>query len=99
MTLRYIPVTGLKRRSGRSEVPIRFLTAVIRSEKADTFDSKTARIKMRKTLSILGLLAMCVTQTLSHGDDSHFENGQDVQVKTTKVSGNVYMMQGRGGNV
>ncbi|MEO8573195.1 MAG: MBL fold metallo-hydrolase [Pyrinomonadaceae bacterium] len=54
---------------------------------------------MRRTLSIFGLLAMCVAQTLGHGDDSHFLNRQDVQVKTTKVSGNVYMLQGRGGNV
>ncbi len=32
----------------------------------------------------------------SHGD---FESGQDVTVKTTKVRGNVYMLQGRGGNI
>ncbi len=44
----------------------------------------------------MGLLA---TQVLGHGDNRHFENRQDVQVKTTKVTGNVYMLQGRGGNV
>ncbi|HUR97494.1 MAG TPA: MBL fold metallo-hydrolase [Pyrinomonadaceae bacterium] len=54
---------------------------------------------MRRTILILGLLAMCAAQTLGHGDGRHSENGQDVQVKTTKVSGNVYMLQGRGGNV
>jgi cyclase len=54
---------------------------------------------MRRTLSILGIAAMCAAQMFGHGDDSHFENRQDVQVKTTKVSGNVYMLQGRGGNV
>lgn len=36
---------------------------------------------------------------LGHGDDSHFENKQDITVKVTKVSGNVYVLQGRGGNV
>lgn len=54
---------------------------------------------MRRTLTILGLLAICAPQILGHGDDSHFEKRQDVQVKTTKVTGNVYMLQGRGGNI
>ena len=54
---------------------------------------------MRRTLSILGLLAMCAGQMLAHGDGRHSENLQDVQVKTAKVSGNVYMLQGRGGNI
>jgi glyoxylase-like metal-dependent hydrolase (beta-lactamase superfamily II) len=54
---------------------------------------------MRKTLTILGLLGLCVTQIFAHGDDSHFENRQDIQIKTTKITGNVYMLQGRGGNV
>lgn len=34
-----------------------------------------------------------------HGDDSHFPQTQDVVVKTSKVSGNIYMLQGRGGNI
>ena len=34
-----------------------------------------------------------------HGDDSHFTNRQDVTVKTAKVAGNVYILQGRGGNI
>ncbi|HEV7644870.1 MAG TPA: MBL fold metallo-hydrolase [Pyrinomonadaceae bacterium] len=37
--------------------------------------------------------------TFAHGDDSHFDNKQDVTVKTTKVAGNVYLLQGRGGNI
>jgi glyoxylase-like metal-dependent hydrolase (beta-lactamase superfamily II) len=45
------------------------------------------------------MLALCSGQLLAHGDDSHFDNRQDVQVKTTKVNGNVYLLQGRGGNV
>ena len=54
---------------------------------------------MRRTLTILGLLSMCSGQILAHGDDSHFERRQDVQFKTAKVTGNVYMLQGRGGNI
>lgn len=54
---------------------------------------------MRRILTFFGVLGICVTQILGHGDNSHFQNRQDVQVKTTKVSGNVYMLQGRGGNV
>ncbi|CAN5454429.1 N/A [soil metagenome] len=45
---------------------------------------------------ITGLLTFI---SLAHGDDSHFENRQDVTFKVTKVSGNVYMLQGRGGNI
>lgn len=47
------------------------------------------------------VLTSCLVtfSTFSHGDDSHFESQQDVTVKVTKVSGNVYMLQGRGGNI
>jgi glyoxylase-like metal-dependent hydrolase (beta-lactamase superfamily II) len=45
------------------------------------------------------MVALCAAQMLGHGDDSHFDNRQDVQVKTTKVNGSVYMLQGRGGNI
>lgn len=34
-----------------------------------------------------------------HGNNSHFPKQQDVTVKTSQVNGNVYMLQGRGGNV
>lgn len=54
---------------------------------------------MRKLITFFGLIAISVTQVLAHGDDSHFANRQDVQVRTTKVNGNVYLLQGRGGNV
>ena len=54
---------------------------------------------MRRTFTFLGLMGLLATQVLGHGDNRHFENRQDVQVKTTKVTGNVYMLQGRGGNV
>lgn len=54
---------------------------------------------MRKLISVLILATLCGVTTPAHNDDSHFENKQDVTVKVTKVSGNVYMLQGRGGNI
>lgn len=54
---------------------------------------------MQKILSILVLGSFLVTGVLAHGDDIYFPNQQDVTVKTTKVNGNVYMLQGRGGNI
>jgi glyoxylase-like metal-dependent hydrolase (beta-lactamase superfamily II) len=54
---------------------------------------------MRKTITIFGSLTLLIGQVFAHGDNRHFENRQDTQVKTTKVNGNVYMLQGRGGNV
>lgn len=54
---------------------------------------------MRETIALLWILTLSVGQAFSHGDNSHFPNRQEVPVKTIKVSGNVYMLQGRGGNV
>jgi glyoxylase-like metal-dependent hydrolase (beta-lactamase superfamily II) len=54
---------------------------------------------MQKFLGLILFLSLCVPVASAHGDDSHFENRQDVTVKTTKVSGNIYLLQGRGGNV
>jgi cyclase len=54
---------------------------------------------MRKVISTLLLASMSAMSVFAHGDDSHFENRQDVTVKVTKVAGNVYMLQGRGGNI
>jgi glyoxylase-like metal-dependent hydrolase (beta-lactamase superfamily II) len=54
---------------------------------------------MNRLLSMAVLCALAASQSLAHGDDTHFSNRQDIQVKTQKVSGNVYMLQGRGGNI
>src|SRR5688572_5212065 len=54
---------------------------------------------MRKTLLALALCGLIAGPLHAHGDNSHFPNRQDVTVKTAKVTGNVYMLQGRGGNV
>lgn len=56
-------------------------------------------IKMRRIFSLIISLSLFVSLVLAHGDDSHFENKQDVTIKTTKVNDNVYMLQGRGGNI
>lgn len=53
---------------------------------------------MKIVLSLFLLFALFST-ALPHGNNSHFPGQQDVVVKTTKVNGNVYMLQGRGGNV
>ena len=54
---------------------------------------------MRRLLTFFGLLALGAGQILGHGDNSHSEKRQDVQVKTTKITGNVYLLQGAGGNI
>jgi glyoxylase-like metal-dependent hydrolase (beta-lactamase superfamily II) len=54
---------------------------------------------MKRLLGFLTILGSLFSTTFAHGDDIHFANRQDVQVKTTKITGNVYMLQGRGGNI
>jgi cyclase len=54
---------------------------------------------MHKLFTALAVVSMTAMSLWAHGDDSHFPRQQDVTVKTTKVSGNVYMLQGQGGNV
>lgn len=54
---------------------------------------------MQKLLATVLTTCLFTPILFAHGDDSHFENLQDVTVKVTKVSGNVYMLQGRGGNI
>ena len=54
---------------------------------------------MRKLFAAVAMVCLGVSGLLAHGDNSHFAGKQDVTVKTTKVSGNVYMLQGQGGNV
>ncbi|MBX7056212.1 MAG: MBL fold metallo-hydrolase [Pyrinomonadaceae bacterium] len=54
---------------------------------------------MKKLLSALIMTAIVGTMAFAHDDNSHFEKQQEVTVKVTKISGNVYMLQGRGGNI
>lgn len=54
---------------------------------------------MKKFLSLIISVTLFVLTVSAHGDNRHFENNQDVTVKVTKVADNIYMLQGRGGNV
>lgn len=54
---------------------------------------------MQRIFTCLLITGLFVSAVFGHWDDSHFENRQDVTIKVTKVTGNVYMLQGRGGNV
>lgn len=54
---------------------------------------------MHRFLTFLVISATNVTALFAHGNDRHFPQTQDITVKTSKVNGNVYMLQGRGGNV
>lgn len=54
---------------------------------------------MKRFLASLVIAGLLVTGALAHGDGRHDAPQQDVTIKTTKVSGNIYMLQGRGGNI
>lgn len=54
---------------------------------------------MRKFLAMVIAFGVLFSTASAHGDNSHFLAPQDVTVKTSKVNGNVYMLQGRGGNI
>ncbi len=54
---------------------------------------------MQRVFSFVIALSFAASSVFAHGNNNHFTNKQDVTVKTVKVNGNVYMLQGRGGNV
>ena len=54
---------------------------------------------MKKFLSLVISVTLFALTISAHGDNRHFENNQDITIKVTKVSDNIYMLQGRGGNV
>ena len=54
---------------------------------------------MQRSICFVLAFSLSVSSLLAHGNNSHFPQTQDVTVKISKVSGNVYMLQGRGGNV
>lgn len=55
---------------------------------------------MRRAIAVMVLTGLLSATSFAHGDNSHFpKSKQDITVKTLKVSGNVYMLQGSGGNV
>jgi len=67
--------------------------------KRNFFKFKAEGEVMRKIVFLLVVLSLFSASVLAHSDDSHFENKQDVEVKTTKVNGNIFLLQGRGGNI
>jgi glyoxylase-like metal-dependent hydrolase (beta-lactamase superfamily II) len=54
---------------------------------------------MQRIIALAVLFGLVSVPVLPHGDDSHFSNRQDVEFKTTNLTGNVYLLQGRGGNI
>lgn len=53
---------------------------------------------MRKFFASFLSLAFTLN-AFAHGDDSHFPKQQDIQIKKTVINGNLYLLQGRGGNI
>jgi glyoxylase-like metal-dependent hydrolase (beta-lactamase superfamily II) len=51
---------------------------------------------MKKTLSFALIVALCLITSFAH--DGHNQQ-QEVIIKATKVAGNVYMLEGSGGNI
>ncbi|MFN2413363.1 MAG: MBL fold metallo-hydrolase [Pyrinomonadaceae bacterium] len=54
---------------------------------------------MKNFCFAVGLLLISSFAVFAHGDDRHFPNRQDVTVRTQKITENVYLLQGRGGNI
>lgn len=59
---------------------------------------------MKRLFAALSALAVCAAQTLAHGGAHGHRSPQQtdfskVEIKTTKVAGNVYMLEGAGGNI
>jgi glyoxylase-like metal-dependent hydrolase (beta-lactamase superfamily II) len=48
---------------------------------------------------MIGLIALCFTTLSAHSGYHTDESGQDIQVKTTKLTDSIYLLQGRGGNI
>ena len=53
---------------------------------------------MRRLALFIALVALCNSTLLAH-IDHNFYNSQEVIVKTQKLTDNVYLLQGRGGNI
>ena len=60
---------------------------------------------MKRLFATLSALAVCAAQALAHGDGAHgHRDPQQIdfskaEIKTTKVAGSVYMLEGVGGNI
>jgi len=54
---------------------------------------------MRKAIVVFLLCSVGSMSVFAHGNDKHFPQQQDVTVKITNITGNVHLLQGRGGNI
>lgn len=54
---------------------------------------------MRKLIAALLLCSLGSMSVFAHGNDKHFQQQQDVTFKVTNITGNVHLLQGRGGNI
>lgn len=54
---------------------------------------------MRKIIAALLLCSLGSMSVFAHGNDKHFPQQQDVSFKLTNITGNVHLLQGRGGNI
>lgn len=53
-----------------------------------------------RRIFVFALLLSLSSSVICHGDNSHFpRQQQDVQFKVSTISGNVHLLQGRGGNI
>jgi glyoxylase-like metal-dependent hydrolase (beta-lactamase superfamily II) len=55
--------------------------------------------KCDESISVILLQALLFVPALAHIDHNYYDDRQDITIKVTQVSGNVYMLQGRGGNI
>jgi glyoxylase-like metal-dependent hydrolase (beta-lactamase superfamily II) len=54
---------------------------------------------MQRILSALLSVTLLPYALSAHGDNSHFADQQEITIKVAKISGNVHLLQGRGGNI
>lgn len=54
---------------------------------------------MQRFLVSVCLIGLLISSVFAHGDNSHFPQTQEVTVKISKIVGNLYLLQGRGGNI
>lgn len=54
---------------------------------------------MQKFIVLVCLNALFISTVFAHGNNSHYPQTQDVTIKISKIVGNLYLLQGRGGNI
>lgn len=54
---------------------------------------------MKKLLSIVLIISLCLLTAFAHDGHHGEQQQQQIIIKTTKVAGNIYMLEGSGGNI